>query len=104
MIVALASCAYRRAEIPRSPAPTWVALTCFDSCRSREDMAGVRCVMHCPGAVRSEQACSDSNRLCVHDKYLPTAGIVFSVLGGLLGLGVIEMLRGLTSTVRPGGS
>lgn len=85
LILTLGSCEYRRAEIPRSPAPDAAALACFEHCRHRDDMDGVRCVARCPGAVMSDKECPDNNPLCVDDSYLSTSGMVLIVLGGAVG-------------------
>lgn len=95
--VAMASCACTRAEIPSSPAPNAAALACFERCRSLDDMDGVRCVARCPGAVVSDQACSDETQWCVHDKYLPFGSKVLIGLGGVALFGLLLFAVGNSS-------
>lgn len=92
MILTLGSCAYTRAEIPSSPAPDAATHTCFESCMSLDDMDAVRCVARCPGAIVSDNPCSDSNPWCVDDKHLPNRGIGLILVGVILGVGLPAML------------
>ena len=88
LVLAMASCVFRRAVIPVSPTRFTAGEQCFQACRERDlsDADEVDCVLRCPGAVASAQSCHDEKDLCASESRATPATKSILAVGLIVGL------------------